>query len=583
MSKRYRFLLVLVMAAVAVGFLMPTIRWYAFVSEEDKRVAIGSRFEIREWALRRAADKIKELKALIAKDPSSPIPEDLLFLAGKIKERYRVEHKALPKVWTVKDIADTYKESEVVEALTTRYREQVEAVKEIRSRIITLGLDLQGGMRVSLRADFPALEETKGRSLSVHERDEAVKGVLEVLTNRIDQFGVSEPVIRREGGPNSDRILVEMPGAADPERIRRVIIGKGRLAFHIVDQEALAKFIQFQQTNPGPYLGPDGTTIAHPALQTLLGDSVVLRRVVEKDTFGIDQPIGYAVLTAKAGLEGERIQEAFVQLDPLTNRPEVIFRLDGPGGDIFYKLTSENRGKVMAVILDNNVKAQATIQDAIRQDVRVTGFGTQEATDLALVLKTGALPVPVDINSQEAVGASLGEDAIRQGRNAILVAIGLVMGFMIVYYRGPGIIACLALATNMFLMVSVLSMFNFTLTLPGIAGFILNLGMSVDANVIIYERMKEEQRLGKSRAACIEAGFNKAFWTIMDSQITTFIAAMSLAQFGTGPIQGFAVVLAVGIVTTLIASLFVSRLVFDFITDAFKASKLAISWRRAHP
>ena len=372
-----------------------------------------------------------------------------------------------------------------------------------------------------------------------------------------------------------------MPGAADPERIRRVIVGKGSLAFHIVQQEALAKFIQFQQTNPPPYLGTDGTTIISPALKALLGDEVALRRVVEKDSFGIDQPIGYTVLTARPGLGGERVQEAFVQMDPLTNRPEVIFRLDGPGGEIFYNLTSENRGKVMAVVLDNNVKAQATIQDAIRQDVRVTGFATAEATDLALVLKTGALPVPVDINSQEAVGASLGEDAIRQGRNAVVVAVILVVAFMIIYYRGPGLIASFALLVNMFLMVAVLSMFNFTLTLPGIAGFILNLGMSVDANVIVFERMKDEQRLGKSRAACIEAGFHKALSAIMDGQITTFIAALSLAQFGSGPIQGFAVVLAVGIVTTLIAALFVSRLVFDFVTDVFKATKLSISWRRA--
>ncbi len=581
MSKRLRFVLVLAMMGVAVAFLMPSIRWYAFISPEQKQLATGSRFEIREWALRHASDKVREIKSLIAKDPATPLPDDLLFLTPKIKERYRVEQKSFPKVWTVKDIADTYQEAEVVEALTTRYREEIEAVKETRSRIITLGLDLQGGMRVSLRADFPALEEIKGHALSTQERDDAVRGVLEVLTNRIDQFGVSEPVIRREGGANSDRILVEMPGAADPERIRRVIVGKGRLAFHIVDQEALARFIQFQQANPGPYLAPDGTTIANPALKTLLGDEVVLRRVVEKDSFGIDQPIGYTVLTARPGLDGERVQEAFVRMDPLTNRPEVIFRLDGAGGEVFYKLTSENRGKVMAVVLDNNVKAQATIQDAIRQDVRVTGFSTAEATDLALVLKTGALPVPVDIHSQEAVGASLGEDSIRQGRNAILVAVALVVAFMIIYYRGPGIIASFAMLVNMFLMVAVLSMFNFTLTLPGIAGFILNLGMSVDANVLIYERMKDEQRLGKSRAACVEAGFHKALGAILDGQITTFIAALSLAQFGSGPIQGFAVVLAVGIVTTLIASLFVSRLIFDFITDVFKATKLRISWRHA--
>jgi preprotein translocase subunit SecD len=286
------------------------------------------------------------------------------------------------------------------------------------------------------------------------------------------------------------------------------------------------------------------------------------------------------VLEEQPGLSGERIRDAFVRNDPLTNRPEVIFYLDGTGGETFYKMTSENEGKVLAVVLDERIKAQARIAEAIRDNVRVTGFSTDEATDLALILKTGALPVPLEIISQEAVGASLGEDTIRQGVNAILLGLLLVVLFMIIYYKGAGIIAVFGLLVNFYLMAAVLSVFNYTLTLPSIAGFILTVGMAVDANVIIFERIKEEYRLGKSRAAAVKAGFAKAFWTIMDANITTGIAALSLAYFGTGPIQGFAVMLAVGIVFSMISALFVSRLIFDFNTDVVRASRISIGWRR---
>jgi preprotein translocase subunit SecD len=358
-------------------------------------------------------------------------------------------------------------------------------------------------------------------------------------------------------------------------------MGKGRLAFHIVDNDNLAKFMEYNKTNVGPYLRADGVTYMDAGLAQVLDVGTVLRGVFEKDPYGIDQRVGYTVLEEEAGLSGERIQNAFVRTDPLTNRPLVLFNLDGTGGEIFYNLTSENKGKVLAVVLDDRVKAQATIQDAIRDRVQVTGFSTDEATDLALVLKTGALPVPLEIISQEAVGASLGEDTIQQGVRAITLGLLLVILFMFVYYKGAGLIADFVLIFNFYLMASILSVFNFTLTLPSIAGFILTVGMAVDANVIIYERIKEEYRLGKSRAAAVTAGFSKAFWTIMDANITTGIAALTLAQFGKGPIQGFAVMLAVGVVSSMISALFVSRLIFDFNTDVLRFSRISISWRPA--
>jgi preprotein translocase subunit SecD len=578
MSKRFRFLLVIALIIVAAVFLFPTFKWYVTTDEDSKELATSSREQIRDYTIIKAQEKLKQLQELLSSDREAPLPAEFLFLTDRVKSVLSVKKVDIPSVWTIGHIADNLTTAEVLDALQVQYRSEIEDVKEVRNSIVTLGLDLEGGMKVTIRADFESLQKDRGTRLSDDEKEAAMRGVLEILNNRIDQFGVSEPQIRRQG---KDRIIVEMPGAADPERIRRVIMGKGRLSFHLVNNESLAKFMEYSRTHSGPFLQADGVTVRDGQLGEILDPGTVLRGVYEKDTFGIDQRVGYTVLVREIGLSGERIQNAYVRPDPLTNRPLVLFNLDGTGGEIFYNLTSENKGKVLAVVLDDKVKAQATIQDAIRDRVQVTGFATSEATDLALVLKTGALPVPLEIISQEAVGASLGEDTIREGLNAIVLGLLLVILFMFLYYRGAGLIADFALVLNFYLMAAILSVFNFTLTLPSIAGFILTVGMAVDANVIIYERIKEEYRLGKSRAAAITAGFSKAFWTIMDANITTGIAALTLAQFGKGPIQGFAVMLAVGVVCSMISALFISRLIFDFNTDVLKLSRISITWRPA--
>jgi len=219
------------------------------------------------------------------------------------------------------------------------------------------------------------------------------------------------------------------------------------------------------------------------------------------------------------------------------------------------------------------------IQEPIRESVRITGFSAEEAEALALLLRTAALPISLSVVSQQSIGASLGEDAISQGQNAIIVGILSIFVFMFIYYKWAGINATIAQILNVYLMLSVLTAFKLTLTLPSIAGFVLTTGMAVDANVIIFERIKEEMKAGKSRAAAIHAGFDKAFWAVMDSNITTIIAALFLAQLGTGPIQGFAVSLAIGNMTSLFTSLFVSRLIFDFETDVLKLKTVSISWR----
>jgi preprotein translocase subunit SecD len=235
-------------------------------------------------------------------------------------------------------------------------------------------------------------------------------------------------------------------------------------------------------------------------------------------------------------------------------------------------------GKPLAIVLDDRVKSQATIQNAIRDAVRLTGFGQEEADNIALTLRTAALPVELEVANQQTIGASLGEDAIRQGLFALIGGLAAVMVFLLIFYKGAGVNAVIAQILNLYLMGSILSAFNFTLTLPSIAGFILTIGMAVDANVIIFERMKEERRLGKTRKAAVESGFDKAFWAIMDSNITTFIAALFLSQLGSGPIQGFAVSLAIGVFSSVFTALFVSRLIFDFGTDVLGSKGLSVSW-----
>jgi preprotein translocase subunit SecD len=284
------------------------------------------------------------------------------------------------------------------------------------------------------------------------------------------------------------------------------------------------------------------------------------------------------VITEIPDLDGIHIVDAVVGSDTY-GRPVINFQLDSEGGEIFFQLTSANREKTLAIVLEDRVKAGARINDAIRENVQMSGFNRDEAEDLSVVLRTGAMPVNLQVISQQTVGASMGEDAINQGVRAVGIAFALVVVFMLIYYRRAGLVADFALLLNLYIIVAILSAFHLTLTLTSIAGLILTVGMAVDSNVIIFERIKEERLLGKSREASIKAGFSKAFWTIMDSNITTFIAAVFLSQLGTGPVQGFAYTLAVGIVSSMFTALFVSRLIFDFATETLKLKKVIIGWR----
>jgi preprotein translocase subunit SecD len=551
-------------------FLFPTIRWYFLVPREDQALALGSREQIKIYASQTAQADLQKLVDQARADEA--LSEQLSFLVPAAKRIYKDIKKDTPREWNARAVLSAFSSrQEVLDAIETRYRERIFALKDLQKSAVQLGLDLSGGMSIVLQADMDALQERLGRDLTSEDREDAVNRALEVLNSRIDRFGLTEPVIRRQG---EDQIYVEIPGAADPERINSIIMGKGGLAFHMVDQDAAATFNQYYTAHPTSTFDGAGNLLD----PSILPSDVVVRGVYTKDRYGLDEFTGYTVVKKEVGLDGNHIQSALVERNSLDGKPEVTFILDSEGGEIFYQLTSANVGKPLAIVLDDRVKSQATIQTAIRESVRLTGFGQEEADNIALTLRTAALPVELEVITQQAIGASMGEDTIRQGFYALIGGLVAVMVFMLVFYKGAGINAVIAQVLNFYLMGSVLSAFNFTLTLPSIAGFILTIGMAVDANVIIFERMKEELRLGKSRKDAVSSGFDKAFWAIMDSNITTFIAALFLSQLGSGPIQGFAVSLAIGVFSSVFTALFVSRLIFDFGTDMPGGKKLSVSW-----
>ena len=386
MKKRYRFLLTIVLVAVAFYFLWPSIKWYFLTPQADKDIAESSRNQIKVYAQEKADEVIKQLVAL---GEQAPLPAQYAFLAAKATVRYHTAKHSPPSQWTVRDVLAAYTSREDLAAdIEGWYRAQMFALKDLKSQTMQLGLDLRGGMYVTIRADFASLEATSGTRLTDAQKDDKMKTTLEVLRNKIDQFGLTDPSIRRQG---TDNIIIEIPGTSDPETVRRFIMGKGLLTFHIADTDALQKVREYQAAHPGVLLDAAGN-VKDTGVLAVIPKGDVLRGVFQKDAYGLDELKGFTVLHEEVGLNGTEIKDAQVGRDPVTGEPTVNFILTGQGGETFYKLTSANVGKVLAVALDNKVKAQATISEPIRDQVRVTGFKFDEAQDLALVLRTGSLP-----------------------------------------------------------------------------------------------------------------------------------------------------------------------------------------------
>ena len=365
--------------------------------------------------------------------------------------------------------------------------------------------------------------------------------VLEVLRRRIADpvRGIPDSVVTRQG---ADRVLVQIPGGQiDRSRARELLKVTGFLEFKIV--RASDKTEELLRAHYPDGL-PDGTEIAFERDQET--DRVLNAYLVDK----------------KPGITGDYLVDARVGFDR-QNRPIVEFRFNTQGAQIFGDLTNANIGQQLAIVLDDRVYSAPVIRSRIGGRGQIEGrFTAQQAADLAVVLRAGSLPIPVQIEEERTVGPALGADSIERGIEASFLGLVLIVVFSVGYYRLSGVYASLALLGNLLLLTGVMSMFEATLTLPGIAGIVLTVGMAVDANVIIFERIREELRAQKTPRAAIATGFNKAFWTIMDANITTLITALVLFEYGTGPIKGFAVTLSIGVVTSVFAALVLTRLMF---------------------
>jgi len=578
MSKRYRFLILLIVLGVCFLFLWPTVRWYFFIPRDQQALALESRESIRTYASQTAGADLQRL--IDAARNNGAVPADLEYLIPVARRNYRNAKQPVPETWNARNVLESFfSRREALETIENKYRDEIFSLKDLQRNAVKLGLDLSGGLSIVLQSNLDSVQARLGRTLNEEDRVDAMNRALEVLNSRIDRFGLTEPVIRRQG---TDQIYVEIPGTADPERINDIIMGKGSLAFHLEDSDATDAFYNYYRANPTTTFDAAGRLI-NPSI---IPPDVMILGVYIKDRYGLDEQarnldgsLRYIAVKREVGLDGNYIEEAFVERNNLDGKPEIIFRLSSEGGEIFYRLTSSNVDKNLAIIMDDRVRSSPRISTGIRERGTITGFDADSAENLALVLRTAALPVELEVASQQSIGASMGEDTIRQGLYALLGGIAAVLVFMLLFYRAAGINAVVAQLLNFYIMFSVLSALSFTLTLPAIAGFILTIGMATDANVIIFERMKEEMRLGKSRKAVIEAGFSKAFWAIMDSNITTFIAALFLSQLGSGPIRGFAVSLSIGVFSSVFTALFVSRLIFDFGTDVMRSKRLSVSWK----
>jgi preprotein translocase subunit SecD len=441
----------------------------------------------------------------------------------------------------------------------------------------------------------------------------ALRQAIETIRGRVDAFGVAEPTIIKKGTD----IIVELPGAKekDFERIKSIIGRTAQLEFKIVDDgsDYMKKVAAAVSKSGAITVAPESWTEKHQGTQ----HEDVYLRVKEKDKdeltkfiaglagdlavpndreFGLElmsprevnegTPDKYYrtyLLKKRAGVTGEYLQNAEESWDEM-GRPEVAFTMNRQGSDMMGKLTGENVGRKMAVVLDEKITSAPVIESKISDRGRITmgGYGDpfklqQEVKDLVGVLRSGALPAPLKKSFETQVGATLGQDAIDKAKMSMGIGALMVILFMLIYYRVAGFIANLAMTLNMLFMIAILAAFEASLTLPGIAGLVLTIGMAVDSNIIIYERIREELRLGKSPRTAVDAGFQRAFWTVFDAHVTNFVAGIVLYSYGSGPIRGFAVTLLVGIVTNLLTSVWISHWMFAVLVNRRGTVKSTLS------
>ncbi len=392
----------------------------------------------------------------------------------------------------------------------------------------------------------------------------AVNQSLEIIRNRIDQFGVAEPVIIRQG---KDEIVVELPGIKDPKRAMKLLGETAQLKFKLVADTAginLQELIDQAKANGQWAEGQDRKKL-NRALQNRLPADTEIYFEKDKDKQTGREIIRPLLVENQTLMTGDMVKNAQVRIGGQFNEPYVSIDLTGRGGKVFGNITEKNVNRRLAIVLDDVVRSAPSIREKIMGgSAQISGnFTHEEAADLAIILRVGALPAPVDIIQNMTVGASLGQDSIHKGLTAGVFGTLLVIAFMMIYYRLSGVIANAAMVLNILFLFAGLAILNATLTLPGIAGIVLSIGMAVDSNILIFERMRESYDLGKSVRSSVDSGFSQALSTIVDSQVTTLITSMALFLFGTGPIKGFAITLSLGIIFNLFTALYCSRFIFD--------------------
>ncbi len=486
-----------------------------------------------------------------------------------------------------------------------------EKIEKLKDDALKLGLDLQGGMHLVLELDRTALTDA--------EVPAAMSRAIQILRNRVDRFGVAEPTIQPQG---QDRIVIELPGLLDKERAVRLIGQTALLEFKLVQEEqearrvleSLDRALASRQIAAGDSADSADIEYMHPLLERLpfwpemprggaffleeeMSEIRDLLASVDIDSLlPIDSELlwgqtveryqGYLgrvlyVTERRAQMDGSGVSNAVRRIGIDPSRPNtagVSLTLNATGARKFRRITAQNVSRQLAIVLDDKVSSAPVITERIGGGrASITGnFTDEEAKDLAIVLQVGALPAPINIIQEMTIGPSLGADSIRMGVRAAMVGAGVIILFMLIYYRGSGLIALLALVLNMIFLLAALAGMRATLTLPGIAGMVLTIGMAVDANVLIFERIREEMRAGKKVISSVEAGYGRAFRTILDANVTTLISSGVLWWIASGPIQGFATTLFIGILANLYTAVLITRMIFDAMTYNRGVEKLSI-------
>lgn len=421
--------------------------------------------------------------------------------------------------------------------------------REFRGLELKQGLDLQGGLQVLLEADAEALAAFRG------EQRDALESAKMIVENRVNALGVSEPLVQRQG---DNRIIVELPGIDNPDQAIATLRGTGLLEF----------------VEMGPQAFPAGTLI-----QTDLGGHIAVSPEDDPNAGLLNPLTGQPFRTIMTGAD---LRTAQVGFEELTSAPMIVFELSDTGRDIFREYTSQNLGQVVAITMDKVVLSAPTIQAVIDGSGQITGqFLLDEARTLAVQMQYGALPVPLNVIDTRSVGATLGADSVQKSVTAGVIGVFVVLLFMIVFYRVPGLLADLALILFVLINIAIFKLLPVTLTLPGIAGFLLATGTAVDANVLIFERMKEEVRVGKPLRAAVDAGFNRAWTSIFDSNLSTLITAAILlyfgSAFGASSVRGFAITLGIGVMVSMFTAVFATRVLMRLVYQRRNADESALA------